>query len=449
MADDSKFSMAWNNLFESHDVLSRVSQDGFADLTADELRVQREPRLLTKIDHEVHLPRVFRENGVGLLTTSNNTWRIGRFDTFHTLTEWTTPTPEVKRVSIPSWVESLTTDLITGEGAAMNAAAACGILDHFCSEELISTITGKGGSGNFDFVIGPESARYGISVRGAQIEVDGGYEGGESLCLFEAKRHICKDFNVRQLYYPYRAWASRVTKPVRTIFFTFANNVFDLHEYEFSNFNDFSSINLVKHERFLLASEDVDLVALSRAAEALSPLNGAVMDAKARASAIPSPQADDFDRVLDLTQVLADNLLNKEDIAARYPVVSRQVDYYLNAARYLGLIEEFVEGDDGEYFRATSLARGILKEPHHVRQLMFGEVLLGYGAIANLYCGWKSTGRFPTKSDAIAALRLTPVSQSLGESTLERRTQTMRAWLKWICELDPNADTGSLEFLDH
>ncbi len=439
MPDATKSAKAWRTLFATHDVLDKVKAHGFVDLTAEQLRVVREPRLLTKIDHAAHLPAVFAENALGILTLSGSSWRIGRFNTFQKLTEWTPPAPHVKRISIPGWLESLSPDLITGEGAAMNAADACGVLESFCGQKLVSTITGKGGSGDFDFVIGPMADRYDISVRGAQIEVDGGYEGEDSLCLFEAKRHISADFNVRQLYYPMRAWRSRVRKPVRTIFFTFANNVFDLHEFGFEDPSDFSSVQLIKHDRYLLASATVDLDALLECARTHEDRLGVALHSHAVATGIPVPQADDFERVIDLTEFLSEEPSTKDEIAERYPIVNRQVDYYLNAARYLRLVEECgINPDGASLYCASTSTIEILRQPHHIRLLRLAEVVLQYGPIAMLYSNWRTSGVFPSKDDAVESFRKSPTSINLSEVTLRRRSGTIRTWLKWVCELGPN-----------
>jgi hypothetical protein len=437
--DDTKSAKAWRVLFETLNVINKVETNGFVDLTADQLRVVREPRLLTKIDHETHLPAVFAENGLGILTLSGSSWRIGKFNTFQKLTAWAPPAPHVMRVSVPAWLESLSPDLITGEGAAINAADACGVLEHFCGQTLVSTITGKGGSGDFDFVIGPVESPYNISVRGAQIEVDGGFEGEGSLCLFEAKRHICSDFNIRQLYYPMRAWSSRVRKPVRTLFFTFANNVFDLHEFGFADPLNFSSIQLLRHERYLLSSASIDLEALRRFAATHKNQLGAAMHLDATSAGIPCPQADDLERVIDLTAFLAEEPSTKQDIAARYPIVPRQVDYYLGAARYLKLVSESGSDSDGAaLFGATALSLEILRQPNHLRLLRLAEVILLYGPLSTLYSEWRATGIFPSKGDVIEQFRQSPASSQLSEDTLIRRSTTIRMWLKWICELDSN-----------
>ena len=436
MPEETKLARAWRTLFQTYDVVNQVAAHGFVDLTANQLRVEREPRLLTKIDHKEHLPAVFADNGLGILTLSNNSWRIGPFQTFQELTKWVPPDSKVKRVNVPVWIESLTQNLITGEGAAMNAAYACGILEEFCGQKMISTITGRGGSGDFDFVIGSKSSRHNISVRGAQIEVDGGYEGEDSLCLFEAKRHICQNFNVRQIYYPMRAWSSRVHKPVRTVFLTYANNVFDLYDYDFKSKQDFSSIQLVKHDRFLLSSGEVDLSTLQQFALTHSAQNG--FNTHAKAGQIPCPQADDFERIIDLVEFLAKEPSTKDDIATQYPIVPRQIDYYVNAARYLGLVERSVIDVDGvEHFQASTMAQEILRQPNHTRLLKFAEVVLLYGPISLLYARWRETGEFPSKSDVVESFRQSPASSALKESTLVRRASTVRMWLKWVCALGP------------
>ena len=436
MPNENKLARSWRKLFQTYDVINKVAAHGFIDLTADQLRIEREPRLLTKIDHVEHLPPVFADNRLGILTTSNNSWRIGPFQIFQELTKWVAPDSNVKKVKVPVWIESLKQDLITGEGAVMNAAHACGILEEFCGQKMISTITGRGGSGHFDFVIGTESSRHNISVRGAQIEVDGGYEGKDSLCLFEAKRHICQNFNVRQIYYPMRAWSLRVQKPVRTVFVTYANNVFDFYDYDFKDRQDFSSITLVKHDRFLLSSGEADLSTLEKFAITHSSQNG--LNTHAKAGQIPCPQADNFERIIDLVEFLAKEPSTKDDIATQYPIVPRQIDYYVNAARYLGLVEKSVINVDGEeQFRASTIALEILREPNHIRIIKFAEVVLLYGPISHLYARWRETGEFPSKSDVVDSFRHSPASSDLKEATLVRRASTVRMWLKWVCELGP------------
>ena len=53
---------AWEQLFEKYHILDKIRHDGQYIITADKIREFREPRLMTKFDHRVNLPAVFREN---------------------------------------------------------------------------------------------------------------------------------------------------------------------------------------------------------------------------------------------------------------------------------------------------------------------------------------------------------------------------------------------------
>jgi hypothetical protein len=212
----TKASDSWQLLFENFRISEKVLEDGYFDIEPSHFKkFHLEPRLLTKVDHSHQLADVMKKNGLSILTLSNSSWRIGTFDIFQKLPEWRGPDETVIHKALPNWLQSLKKDGITGEGALINAAEASGILEDFCDEELVATVTGKGRSTAFDFVINDRKSRQStISVKNAQIEIDAGFEGQGSLCLFEAKKHLSLDFNIRQLYYPYRTWADRVEKPV-------------------------------------------------------------------------------------------------------------------------------------------------------------------------------------------------------------------------------------------
>ena len=55
---------------------------------------------------------------------------------------------------------------------------------------------------------------------------------------------------------------------------------------------------------------------------------------------LPFPQADKFERVINLCELLNEKILNKDEVTAKYDFDARQTDYYTSAARYLGLIDD-------------------------------------------------------------------------------------------------------------
>jgi hypothetical protein len=113
---------------------------------------------------------------------------------------------------------------------------------------LVLTIRGRKYTPEFSFRVGPHL----ITTRSVQTEVDGGYEGRDSVVLIEAKNSNADNEIIRQLYYPYRQWQEHTNKKVTTLFFQKNDTFFDLWNFEFADKKDYNSIKLVKSARFRL-----------------------------------------------------------------------------------------------------------------------------------------------------------------------------------------------------
>lgn len=110
------------------------------------------------------------------------------------------------------------------------------------------------GTGSFDFEVNSYTGTpRRVAVEGAQCEIDGDFENDSHVIIMEAKNVLHPDFHVRQLYYPYRLWMSRVKKPIRLVFSQYVNQIYRLLEYRFDDPMDYSSIRLVKEACYSLA----------------------------------------------------------------------------------------------------------------------------------------------------------------------------------------------------
>jgi hypothetical protein len=424
----TKAGEGWAKLFRKFSIAERVANEGFFDISAADFKPEFEPRLLTKVDHSHQLPQVMKDNDLSILTLTNSSWRIGPFEVFESLPNWRPPDETVIRKALPDWFQSLTKDGITGEGALVNAADASGILSDFCGEELVATITGKGRSSTFDFVVDNKtSGSTSISVKSAQIEIDAGFEGPNALYLFEAKKHLSLDFNVRQLFYPFRTWDGRVEKKVKPIFITLANDVFDLTEFRFLDPSNMSSIELVSSKRYMLSEQLVSEREIVEIAKLASHQGDRHLTIN-----VPFPQADDFERVIDITEFVASEPRSIEDISANYEFHPRQADYYFSAARFLGL-GEIVRGSDGvNYRRVTKLGAEIIRLPYAAKRIAMARLILEIPAVREIYM-------LKIEHDVLADIREAErfVSESSDEqgisgSTIRRRAQTVLAWVKWL-----------------
>lgn len=229
----SKNDIAWEAIFEEYRILDRLAKNDRVSISSMEINEFREARLMTKFDHRSQLPELFVEHKLSILPTSRGTYEIGAFETF---CDFNKEDVEIVPVNFPTFLESIDYKDITSESIAINCVFISKILHDFTGEEnLFPTVSGRMSSSLFDFAINSKQKTFRINVENSQIEIDGGFEGDNSLNLIEAKNYISDDFLIRQLYYPYRLWSDKIVKRVRPIFLTYSNGIFDLREYEFTN----------------------------------------------------------------------------------------------------------------------------------------------------------------------------------------------------------------------
>lgn len=426
-------SVAWSQVFEKYDLLEEIKSKGYADVTAQQLKVFREPRHMGKIDHEENLPTVFVKNGLTILTISNSAYRVGPFEIFQKLPEWKMPGPEVNVVSFPNELETLDHEKITSEPAMLNIAMASGLLNEFCEEDLTLTVQGRMRTGVFDFEVAKKSGGHQtIPVHKAQMEIDAGYEGRKNFYIFEAKNHSARNFNLRQIYYPTRSWSNRIKKPVKPVFITHSNDVFDIYGFEFERPNEISSAVLSKHVRFMLTHKAPEKPTL------LNIAAGSVASPKAspKSRPAPFPQADSFQKVIDLVGILIEEPRTVEDLAEHFAFDPRQSDYYYNAAKYLGLADSQRDEEAGVEVRfATEKAVKIFDLDYQEKYTALAREVLSIEPIAKAYLRWTETGEKPSSEEMFEIFRDSALSDSLSESTIRRRSGTIAAWAAWLKSL--------------
>jgi hypothetical protein len=266
-----------------------------------------------------------------------------------------------------------------------------------------------------------------LTVTKAQIEIDAGYEGKDAFFVFEVKNHSAKNFNLRQLYYPYRTWKARIRKDVVPVFLTLSNDVFDFYQFNFTDLSNYSSASLVRHKRYMLkhgTPEVHELVDLARqgVGKRVNP-------------EIPFLQADKVEKVIDLVGVLIDSSQSVDELASYYGFDPRQSDYYFNAARLLGLaVSERAE--DGATVRvATPLAHEVFSKPYKEKYLALAKLVLGIDSVARTYLEWVSSSSKPSRDDVERILASSSDSEGISGSTITRRAQTVLAWAGWLVKL--------------
>ncbi len=414
---------AWEQLFDKYHILDEISNNGSFTISAEQIKEFREPRLMTKFDHKVNLPKVFANNGLAILPITRGDYIISSFGAYK---EFETPSGNIQRVSIPAYIQSLMPQFLVSEAISLNCAYACGILNDFLEDEyIVSTVSGRMGSGDFEFDISTSFGTKQLSVSNSQIEIDAAYEGINYLSLFEAKRDLSDDFLVRQLYYPFRVWSSRVTKPVKPVFLIFSNGIFYLYQYQFEIPGSYNSLHLIKQKNYIIETE----IALSDIENLLYTVR------LTQEPDIPFPQANSMARIINLIELLNAKPMTKDDITSEYAFDSRQTNYYTDAGRYLGLIDKERDNERNIIFQISRLGRHIMKLPYKERQLAIATQILQHRAFKDTLRLHLQCGEMPDASAIVQIMKSAELYHVDADSTYYRRSSTIIGWVNWILGL--------------
>lgn len=421
----SKNDLAWEKIFQKYQILEKVRDNGHTLITSTNINEFREARLMTKFDHKSQLPYLFSNNNLSILPTSRGGYVIGSFETFR---NFNTDEIEVTRIEFPTFLESLDYRYITSESTAINCAFVTKILHDFTEEEnLLPTVSGRMSSSTFDFNINSSRGIFKVQVGNSQIEIDGGYEGENSLNLIEAKNYISDDFLVRQLYYPYKLWVNKISKKVRPIFLTYTNGIFHLREYAFTDINHYNSLILIKQKKYVVQEGAFNIEIIQE----LLSTNTTVPEPE-----IPFPQANSFERVINLCELLLQKeFITKEEITQNYDFDGRQTDYYINAGKYLGLLLVGRESNNNQIgCYLTSKGKRIFSINIIDRQKEFVKEIISHIAFKKTLELYLENGEMPNKSEIVNIMKTSNLYKIDSDSTYFRRASTITGWVNWIMD---------------
>lgn len=427
---ENKNDIAWKALFKQHNILNTINNEGIYRISATAINQLREARLMTKFDHKVNLPSIFKDHHLTILPDSRGTYLVGRFDAYHQSP--TKSLPVITEIPFPANIETIDYKNLYSESAALLCAYNTGIIADILDEDVKLTVFGRMSTSQFDFYIRQNQGEtlFSVSVNNAQCEIDGGFEGDTKFAIVEAKNYQIDDFLIRQLYYPYRLWKQKTSKAIVPIFMTYSNDVFTFCVYEFAKEDEYNSIKLIKQQSFQIAPERIKLDDIYSIYDSIKliqePMN------------VPFPQADNFSRVIDLLGLLYSNDLSQQDITSRYQFASRQTQYYADAAIYLGLVEKQEDKTASVGYKLSPVGKMILEKAPKQKNLAIVKQILSY-KVFNLSLGqYFDTGERPTKETIVKIMSDAGINIGNG-TTKPRRAQTVLAWIDWIlrlCQID-------------
>ena len=423
---------AWIKLFEKYDILSKIKSEGAFYITANQIKEFKEPRLMAKWDSSENLPSIFKKHNINILPISRTGYVLSDFKLYEPIPELGEHITEMQKVEIPEY-ETIDIGNISSEANAINVLMLSKILDDFLDEDNnVATFNGRMGTGIFSFRVDRHrGTTFEVDVKNAQCEIDGGMENNNSVVILEAKNVVHPDFHVRQLYYPYRLWASKIEKPIKLVFSIYSNQIYRLFEYEFEDKDNYSSIRLVKSKNYSLQDTDI---ALNELYDVYSDVK-VVYDDNQNNTNIPFIQANSFERIISLMEILSEEDKTTEEIADIMQFDLRQSDYYYNAGKYLGLFEKVDIEDEGKTIKKVSLSKlgkDTVKLRYKERQLKLVGLILQHDIFYRLFINVYNSGELPTKEEIQNIMRNNNVCNA---GQIVRRSSSVYSWVKWIFNL--------------
>ena len=251
-------NVAWEKIFKAynigdHDFAKKpffLSSGQIKDATRNFRETRhRESRILCKQDTRSDRPDVFVERGLFILPVKNGHYAIIQGEGYMDI-----PAIHSKPITYKSKLnfELETTKIGNSEMQHLDLAYASSIIRTFMNDpSLVLTIRGRKYSPQLSFKVGENE----ILVESVQTEVDAGYEGEEQIVLVEAKNRNANNTIIRQLYYPFKQWTENSSKKVITLFFDkdHEQDLYRIWHFEFTDPNDYNSIQLVRSERFKMS----------------------------------------------------------------------------------------------------------------------------------------------------------------------------------------------------
>ncbi len=419
----SENDLAWEKILDELVAAEReIDKKGHCDIESKDIKKHREPRLACKIDYRQNTPNPLKKENLSVLAIKNGCYRLARTDPFVNINQkQCRDSRSPDHFSLPPHIQALTPQNISSESKALDAAYVSGMLNDVAGDRLSPVLRGREYCKRIGFSLPDREISRSVSyeIEKVQLEVDGGYEGQTGIHLFEAKLALSDNMNLRQLLYPQLHYGKlfKGQKEVKSYVMFYEQGRGYFHflrfraEYGTFRFSNYRRCSLEEEASLNFSWADLRTIEV---------------DLYKTGHGAPFPQADRIDKVFALFLKLSERgPLTKEELFFTYNIVPRQYDYYLNALRWMGLVEEVSDAKEAKY-RLTSEGARIAKKTEKGVLREMAKIVF-----SNDLCNRFVLNVDPDISKAIKS------RNGLGgsDSTFRRRIQTIKSWKRYFQEI--------------
>ena len=384
-------------------------------------RSRKDLRLMTKFDNYNSQPEIFKKQGYFILPLKNRgNFALVRGEGFEKLDNIEND-PNIYVSRLGEQLVSLSKG--HGESRYIDTAYYTGLMEEFLGiQGLYLTIRGRQYCNPFSFMVGNVGP---INVESVQMEVDAGFENIDNIVLMEAKVGKPEDFNIRQLFYPYRHWKINVKNKIfNLLFFTFNPNddTYSFWRYGFEDKSQYNSIKLMEKSSFKISNPPEERLTVSEITEIKEGDKLVLKEWKI-------PQADDFEKVVQFPFVVAHGKSNSKEISDYFRFTPRQSSYYRHATEALGLVSLDTKTKN---YNLTRIGEKYVKMNALERNTLLCSLLFKLPIMAEVVEQVEKSGNGQITEDEV--VRLIERNTKYNITTSRRRAQTIKSWFKWIQE---------------
>lgn len=409
-----KVNEDWKTIFEKFVDVSKdinlISTKTISENSRSDLR------FMTKFDTFDSQPDDFKEYGYFILPLKNGgNFVLVKGDGFHKLEPKEKPKKFISRLKH----DLISLTIGTSEMKYLDYAYHTGLLEDFLGiGGLKLTIRGRKRTPEFSFLVG-NIGPLNVS-RGVQMEVDGGFENVGEIVLFEVKSKVPNDFNIRQLFYPYRSWIKFAgSKTIIPVFFAYddKNKTYNFWRYSFTNNNQYNSIKLEDKGTFIIttpAEKRLTVAEVSKNKEGKKLVKGTWK----------IPQADDFEKVSVFPFLVARGIDNSKKVSKDFGFSLRQSSYYRDAVEILGLVRL----NKKNTYELTKIGKKYVNMNTVKRNILLSSLLFKMPII-------KMIINKLMKENKISFSEISNIivnKSKCNRTTANRRSRTIVSWFKWI-----------------
>ena len=203
----------------------------------------------------------------------------------------------------------------------------------------------------------------------------------------------------------------------------FSNDIFHFFQYQFTDIKNYNSLKLVSYKSYTFADDTItleDIIDVWKSAKLLNEPK------------ITFPQADNFNRIVDLLSILFEHELTREEVTVNYEFDTRQTSYYISACEYLGFIER-TDKNGERYYRLSIEAKTVMSLRYKQKYLTIIRKIFERPVFHKAFGIIIQNHKIPNKQEICDIMNESNLS--INQTTIDRRASSVRGWIDWILRL--------------